>query len=174
MLKVVSSIISVTCFQIPGDTRSDCIKSSFINNKCNLYRIPRRKHIAPRTSRGNAFLSQYPVQSYRSPRCVRRTLADALTARAAPLPPNRSRLERRSVASFCRVRLFAACEVVLRRSAARRLAHAEVRRSHDTSVAPPPLRFAKLRRCRAARSRAAGLRACESVPGSVPSDETVD
>ena len=65
---------------------------------------------------------------------MRRTLADALTARAAPLPPNRSRLERRSVASFCRVRLFAACEVVLRRSAARRLAHAEVRRSHDTSV----------------------------------------
>ena len=108
-------------------------------------------------------MSQYRVQSYRSPRCVRRTLADALTARAAPLPPNRSRLERRSVASFCRVRLFAACEVVLRRSAARRLAHAEVRRSHDTSVVTPPLRFAKLCRYRVARSRAAGLRACESV-----------
>ena len=55
------------------------------------------------------------------------------------------------------------CEVVLRRSAARRPTHAEVRRSHDTSVVTPPLRFAKPCRYQVARSRAAGLRACESV-----------
>ena len=59
--------------------------------------------------------------------------------------------------------VFAAYEVVLRRSAARRPTRAEVRRSHDASVVTPPLRFAKLCRYRVAESRAGGRRACESV-----------
>ena len=59
--------------------------------------------------------------------------------------------------------VFAACEVVLRRSAARRPTRAEVRPSHDASVVTPPLRFAKLCRYRVAESRAGGRRACESV-----------